>query len=97
MQKSFQSRNTQRGLRPQPDHEKNREPRNTRKKTAEASRAGYPPEFSCFSTLEELDVLYVEKVPRFHGAVAPGKPLVAALEELDVGSVGKVPGISDKF
>ncbi len=34
------------------------------------------------STLEELDVLYVEKVPRVHGAVAPGEPLVAALNFL---------------
>ena len=34
--------------------------------------------FLDWSALEELDVLRVEKVPRVHGAVAPGKPLVAA-------------------
>ena len=31
------------------------------------------------STLEELDVLGVAKVPRVHGAEAPGEPLAAAL------------------
>ncbi len=34
------------------------------------------------STLEELDVGSVAKVPRVHGAVAPGEPLVAALDSL---------------
>ena len=34
------------------------------------------------ATLEELDVGDGGKVPRVHGAVAPGKPLVAALEEI---------------
>ena len=35
-----------------------------------------------FSTLEELGVRSGTKVPRVHGAVAPGKPLVAAYYSL---------------
>ncbi len=43
-----------------------------------------------FVPLEELDYVSSVKVPRVHGAVAPGEPLAAALEELDIVSVAKV-------
>ena len=38
--------------------------------------------FLVFTTLEELGVRSVTKVPRVHGAEAPGEPLVAALDSL---------------
>ena len=41
------------------------------------------PFHSLLSTLEELDVGSVGKVPRVHGAEAPGKPLAAAFNSLD--------------
>jgi hypothetical protein len=40
-----------------------------------------------FLPLEELDVGSVKKVPRFHGAEAPGEPLAAAFEKLFQSSV----------
>ncbi len=57
--------------------------RTSQKSMKKGTRPTLPTFLSSFllvelSTLEELDVGSVAKVPRVHGAVAPGEPLVAA-------------------
>ena len=44
----------------------------------QATREVSSPEFLALSTLEELDVGSIGKVPRIHGAGAPGELLVVA-------------------